>query len=113
MDLFNLKGRNAVVVGGAGGIGQAIAQGLAEAGAKVAIASRSEESLKRAQSEIKAASGCDVSYYTVDASTKPAFRILSPPPSRTWARSTFSCARRASTKSSTRRISRWMCSVRC
>jgi len=67
MDLFNLKGRNAVVVGGAGGIGQAIAQGLAEAGAKVAIASRSEESLKRAQSEIKAASGCDVSYYTVDA----------------------------------------------
>ena len=60
MDLFSLEGKNAVVIGGAGGIGQAVAQGLAEAGAKVAIASRNEESLKRAVAEIKEASGMDV-----------------------------------------------------
>lgn len=67
MDLFDLTGKNAVVVGGAGGIGQAIAQGITQAGARVAIASRSMESLKRAQREIKEAAGCDVAVYTVDA----------------------------------------------
>ena len=67
MDLFSLEGKNAVVIGGAGGIGQAVAQGLAEAGAKVAIASRNEESLKKAVAEIKENTGLDVIYYTVDA----------------------------------------------
>ena len=66
--LFDLTGKNAVVIGGAGGIGQAVAQGLAEAGANVAIASRKEESLQRAVKEIKDACGKDVRYYTVDAS---------------------------------------------
>ena len=55
--LFDLTGKTAVVVGGAGGLGQAIAQGLAEAGAKVLISSRKEDSLKKAQEEIKAATG--------------------------------------------------------
>ena len=55
MDLFNLKGKNVVAVGGAGGIGQAIAQGFVEAGANVIIASRSEGSLQRAVAEIKEA----------------------------------------------------------
>ncbi|MDR3299839.1 MAG: SDR family oxidoreductase [Candidatus Accumulibacter sp.] len=76
MKLFSLDGKNAVVVGGAGGIGQAIAQGLAEAGAKVAIASRSVASLERAVAEIKAASGQDVRYYTVDASNEESIQAL-------------------------------------
>ena len=38
LDLFRLDGQTAVVVGGAGGLGAAIARGLAEAGAAVAIA---------------------------------------------------------------------------
>ncbi len=67
MKLFDLTGKNAIVFGGAGGIGQAIAQGLAEAGASVAISSRNEESLKRAQNEIKKAAGLDVTYYISDA----------------------------------------------
>lgn len=67
---FCLEGKNAVVVGGAGGIGQAIAQGLATAGAKVAIASRSEESLQRAVKEIKEACGADITYYTCDATSE-------------------------------------------
>src|SRR5260370_20117110 len=40
MDLFDLKGRTALVTGGNGGIGLGMAEGLARAGAKVAIAGR-------------------------------------------------------------------------
>ncbi len=76
LDLFSLEGKNAVVVGGAGGIGQAVAQGLAMAGAKVAIASRREDSLQRAVAEIKEACGIDVSYYTVDASNEESVKAL-------------------------------------
>ena len=68
--LFDLTGKTAVVVGGAGGLGQAIAQGLAEAGAKVLISSRKEDSLKRAQEEIKAAGGVDVCYATADGTSE-------------------------------------------
>ena len=67
--LFDLTGKGAVVIGGAGGLGQAIAQGLAEAGAKVLISSRKEEALKTAQSELKAA-GVSVEYATGDASVE-------------------------------------------
>ncbi len=76
MDLFDLTGKNAVVIGGAGGIGQALAQGIAEAGAKVAIASRNHESLERAQKEIREKSGCDVSWYTVDATSEDSVEKL-------------------------------------
>lgn len=75
-DLFSLHGRNAVVVGGAGGIGQAISQGLAEAGAQVAIASRRPESLERAAREIKESCGIGVSWYTVDAANEDSVRSL-------------------------------------
>jgi len=40
MNLFNLEGKAALVTGGNGGIGLGMAQGLAAAGAKVAIAGR-------------------------------------------------------------------------
>lgn len=76
MNMFDLNGKNAVVIGGAGGIGQAIAQGIAVAGAKTLIASRSEDSLKRAQAEIKEASGLDVTYATVDAAEEESVQAL-------------------------------------
>lgn len=69
-DLFRLDGKTAIVMGGAGGIGQAIAMGLSFYGANVCIASRNEESLKRAQQEIKDAIGNEVHIYPCDATSE-------------------------------------------
>ena len=51
---FDLTGKVAVVVGGHGGIGKAIALGLADAGANVVVASRTLEPLQKVAAEIKA-----------------------------------------------------------
>jgi len=48
MSLFDLKGKTALVTGGNGGIGLGMAQGLAAAGAKVAIAGRDKTKNKEA-----------------------------------------------------------------
>jgi gluconate 5-dehydrogenase len=45
LDLFSLEGRIALVTGASGGIGSALAKGLAGAGARVALNGRSEERL--------------------------------------------------------------------
>ena len=66
-DLFDLTGKCAVVVGGAGGIGQAIAEGFAEAGAQVMISSRNIDSLLRATGEVKEKTGLDLIYSVCDA----------------------------------------------
>ena len=47
-DAFDLSGKVAIVTGGNGGIGQAIATGLAKSGAAVAIVARNEEKTARA-----------------------------------------------------------------
>ena len=51
--LFNLSGNVAVVTGGNGGIGRAIAIGLAESGASVAILGRNEQKNQSVLSELK------------------------------------------------------------
>ena len=51
--LFDLSGRTAVVTGGNGGIGRAIAIGLARAGASVAVLARNEEKNQRVLGELK------------------------------------------------------------
>ncbi len=54
LDRFRLDGQVAVVTGAGKGIGRAIAIGLAEAGADVAIASRTQSDLDAVASEIEA-----------------------------------------------------------
>jgi len=53
-DLFDLTGKVAVVAGGAGGIGRALALGLAGYGADVIVASRKLEHLEKVAEEIRA-----------------------------------------------------------
>src|ERR1700719_1630873 len=56
--MFSLKDKVAVVTGASQGIGRDTALALAEAGAKVAVAARSEEKLSALVAEIAAAGGC-------------------------------------------------------
>jgi 2-deoxy-D-gluconate 3-dehydrogenase len=51
-ELFNLKGKVAIVTGGNGGIGLGMARGLADAGADIAVVGRNEEKSKAAVADI-------------------------------------------------------------
>ena len=53
-ELFDLKGKVAIVTGGNGGIGLGMAQGLADAGADIAVVGRNEEKSKAAVADLKA-----------------------------------------------------------
>jgi NAD(P)-dependent dehydrogenase (short-subunit alcohol dehydrogenase family) len=57
LDLFRLEGRRALITGGAKGLGQVIAKALAQAGADVAIASRTLADCQTAAAEIAALTG--------------------------------------------------------
>jgi len=56
-DLFSLKDKVAIVTGGGSGIGAAVAEGLAEAGATVVIAGRRENYLKESADRIASKGG--------------------------------------------------------
>ncbi len=65
MDL-GLSRRTALVTGSSRGIGKAVAQGLAEEGAKVAICARDTSRLRIAEKEIEASTGAEVLAINVD-----------------------------------------------
>ncbi len=67
--IFDISGKKAVIVGGAGGFGEIIAEAYAANGADVIISSRREDALKEAQAKIqaKAAAGVKVKYFACDA----------------------------------------------
>jgi len=74
-ELFSLAGRTAVVVGGTGVLGGALAEGLAKAGAYVVIAGRgADRGLARVET-IKAAGG-DGTFVSVDAIERSSVEAL-------------------------------------
>lgn len=65
LDAFSLRGRTAVVTGGAGLYGRQIVEGLAQAGAKTFMASRDVETLKQLADSFRC-QGLDVSAMPLD-----------------------------------------------
>jgi gluconate 5-dehydrogenase len=66
-DMFKLDGKIAIVTGGAGGIGEALAMGIGMQGAKVVVSSRNQEAIEKVARQITETSGnpavgipCDV-----------------------------------------------------
>jgi NAD(P)-dependent dehydrogenase (short-subunit alcohol dehydrogenase family) len=68
--IFDLTGRAALVTGGSKGIGNAIARGLAQAGADLFLCSRNEESLQAAAEGIRGRWGGRVEYAVADMASR-------------------------------------------
>ena len=68
MELFDLTGKVALITGSTKGIGKAIAERMADAGAKVVISSRNQDACDEVAAEIKASGGealpiaCNINY---------------------------------------------------
>jgi NAD(P)-dependent dehydrogenase (short-subunit alcohol dehydrogenase family) len=75
-DIFSLKGKNAVVLGGAGGLGEAIVEGLSQYGANIVIASRRLEALEKVAAEIKAKTGGEITPMAVDVTDEKSMAKL-------------------------------------
>jgi NAD(P)-dependent dehydrogenase (short-subunit alcohol dehydrogenase family) len=69
LDIFSLDGRVALIPGGGGGIGSALAEALAGAGAKVAVAGRTRETVDETVERVHAA-GSDGLAITADATNE-------------------------------------------
>ena len=74
-NLFSLAGKTAVVVGGTGVLGGALAEGLAQAGAFVVVAGRGADRGQARVDAIRAAGG-DGAFVAVDAVERPSVRAL-------------------------------------
>ena len=72
-ELFSLNGRRALVTGSSQGIGMALAQGLAEAGAQIVLNGRDMAKLEAARDVLKAA-GADVHMLAFDVTDHDAVR---------------------------------------
>ncbi len=69
-DMFSLEGKIAVVVGGAGGIGESLAMGLGSMGATVVVSSRKQEALDKVAQEIVEETGSESVGITCDVTSE-------------------------------------------
>jgi len=69
LDIFSLEGRVALIPGGGGGIGSALAAGFAGAGAKVIVVDRAQELAEAAVARVRAA-GSDGRALTADVTSE-------------------------------------------
>ena len=75
-DLFKLDGKTAVVIGGAGGLGEAIALGLSFYGARLVVASRNMDGLEKVAAYIKGETGGEVVPMQVDVTDEESVTSL-------------------------------------
>ncbi|WP_379921637.1 SDR family NAD(P)-dependent oxidoreductase [Erythrobacter sp. R86502] len=66
MELFDLSGRSVVITGGNGGLGLAMARGLAKAGANIAIWARDRDKNAAAVSELRSCGAGEITALTCD-----------------------------------------------
>ena len=74
--LFDFSGANALVIGGASGLGRAIAEALVTHGARVAIAARRLEKARGVADEINRQTGVAVDACSVDLASEPSVTDL-------------------------------------
>ena len=73
--LFDLKGKTALVTGGSRGLGLQMAHALGEAGAKIMLSSRKAEDLEQAAAQLQAA-GIDARWIAADCAKEEDIRRL-------------------------------------
>lgn len=76
MNLFALDGKTALVIGGSGALGQAIADGLAGHGARVAIAARNPAKLQAAVENLEQAGAVSRGFYVDTTSRASLVQLL-------------------------------------
>lgn len=76
-DMFRLDGKVAVVTGGAGGIGEALAMGLGVQGASVVVASRNQAAIGKVAADITEKTGIAAAAVAVDVTDESSVAALS------------------------------------
>jgi NAD(P)-dependent dehydrogenase (short-subunit alcohol dehydrogenase family) len=75
-DLFRLDGKVAVVIGGAGGLGEPIALGFTQQGAKVVVASRNLPNVQKVAQRIQMETSSEAVAFQVDATDEQSVTYL-------------------------------------